>query len=396
MRQFTVYDDMPITDPDNDLLSMKARARGLAHYLHNVEPPFTIAVYGKWGEGKTTFVNLTRHFLEQKAPPEEVKFIEFTALPYATSDELWRALIIRIAKKLYDVEDDQEDEETSQGQGQESGLLPAIASFLKADAIPLRMAPEPQDPLADYKELLARLARTPHGSVSKNAQQRLQIDHEQALLAIANAAARSLSSMSPLVVGIRELLGLQKEIDLSELFQTRRNESTQKSIESLNEFIDIFKERFNEKASGKKVFVFVDDLDRCFPDVALDILEAIKVLLREVKAVFVVAADEALIGKGLRLRFKDLPEESIDFAQRGKEYFEKIIQFSVRVPVRSRQMTHAYVAAQFPHWMPVTDILQTVIGNNPRRLKQYSNSLSYQYVVYHDQQLLGETEEGEP
>ena len=95
--------DRPIEDPDRDLLGMKPYAEKLAELLRDVTPPFTVAIHGEWGEGKTSFVKLLRHYLEAQATGAgkvKPKFIELSAWQYNTSDELWRALIITIAKAL--------------------------------------------------------------------------------------------------------------------------------------------------------------------------------------------------------------------------------------------------------------------------------------------------------
>ena len=65
----------------------------------------------------------------------------------------------------------------------------------------------------------------------------------------------------------------------------------------------------------------------------------------------------------------------------GEQYLEKFIQLAVRVPPRTTEQTHSFISAQFPRWMPTTDVISTAIGNNPRRLKQYTNLLSLTHLV---------------
>src|SRR5215213_8096410 len=112
-----------------------------------------------------------------------------------------------------------------------------------------------------------------------------------------------------------------------------------------------------------------------------------KIFFDKIPCIFIVAADENLIGQGLRLRFKELldarDENKMEqlVAQKGKEYFEKIIQFPIRVPPRTTDQGHGFISAQFPQWAPATDIIQAALGINPRRLIQYCNLLSYKYEV---------------
>lgn len=515
MSKFQVF-DRPIGHPDNDLFGMSAYAEKLAGFIKNVEPPFTIGIYGEWGDGKTSFVRLLEHFLANPAldqmdesaallepgdfddaagladklkggkdplstylremlqqdtrallekydagtPPEplqtallgdlnrllrgellhngqrfahvtltkdlqeriekqpggaelvrlnrdllrqayplevasgRLKFITFSAWPHTTSDAVWRALILKIARDLYGIND-------SAAAAPEAtpppptGLGSRLAAALRRDALVLRRPAPVPEPDAEYKALLARLDRSAYGTISKNKEEQLQVNEEAALMAIVKAGVTALGSLSPLVAAVRGLVGWDASIDLSEALHREKNAAAREVIESVQEFKRAFTELFARRASGKRVFVFIDDLDRCLPDVALDLLEAIKIFFEEVRCIFVVAADENLIGQGLRLRFKELlgtgRQQEVEslFAQKGKEYFEKIIQFPIRVPPRNSTQAHNFISAQFPKWTPATDIIQTAIGGNPRRLIQYCNLLSYKYAV-HQMQLAAE------
>ena len=157
--------------------------------------------------------------------------------------------------------------------------------------------------------------------------------------------------------------------------------------------------------------MFVDDLDRCMPDVALDLLEAIKIILDEFRCVFLLAADEELISEGLRHRYGVAPKDRITPSApdgevnevapsirvrpaerilrpgarllrcKGREYFEKIIQLRVPIPALSPEQTSHYITTQFPDWAPAIDIIQLAVDDNPRRIKQHCNWLSYKHSV---------------
>ena len=268
-----------------------------------------------------------------------------------------------------------------------SGIWDFLKVFLTSDAFTLQKEVLPPDPLAEYKDIMSRLDKSGYGSISKSKEQQVKVNQDVALLSVVNAAISALGTISPLVAGLRSLMGIEPKVNLSELLHAEKNVATRDIIESIQEFKQIFREIFEDRAKDKKVFVFVDDLDRCLPDVALDILEAIKMFLDEIGCFFIVAADENLIGQGLKLRYQELIKSTDDtyvqtfFTQKGQEYFEKIIQFAIRVPPRTLQQTHTFISAQFPMWMPATDIIQTTIGNNPRRLKQYCNLLTYKHMV---------------
>ena len=112
-------------------------------------------------------------------------------------------------------------------------------------------------------------------------------------------------------------------------------------------------------------------------------MESIRIALSECDCVYILAVDERLISQGLRLRYRELFENEADaeIASKGQEYLEKIIQFRTRVPHRTPEQTQRLIAAEFPHWTPAGDIIQSIVGNNPRRVKQYCQRLTFQNVV---------------
>src|SRR5688572_9100398 len=97
--------DEPLVEPEGDLLDMDRHAKVLADYIkQDRKLPFTVGIFGEWGEGKTTMVNFVKRHLTPRLPPGEegppppFNFVEFSAWPYTTSEKLWRALILEIAK----------------------------------------------------------------------------------------------------------------------------------------------------------------------------------------------------------------------------------------------------------------------------------------------------------
>lgn len=386
MSRFQVFDS-PVIDRNYDLFNVVAYAEKLAGFIESVNPPFTIGIYGEWGDGKTSFVRLLEHFVTNTPDKDKIKFISFSAWPHTTSDALWRALIIKIARDLYGVPDDEKKDDTTVTDAGAGGLLPLIRNFLQSDAITLSTARRELDSREQFNDLVSRLDSTVYGSISRNQEHQLQVNHEVAVAALVKTAVAALGTISPLVAGIRALFGIEPKVALSELMHKEKNVATREIIKSVQEFKQVFRTLFDTQAKGKRVFVFVDDLDRCLPDVALDILEAIKIFLDDFGCIFIVAADKNLIGQGLRLRYRELLRGNDDaqiqdfFAQKGQEYFEKIIQFGVGVPPRTAQQTHRFISAQFPIWTPASDIIQAAVGDNPRRLKQYCNLLTYKHTV---------------
>lgn len=91
--------------------------------------------------------------------------------------------------------------------------------------------------------------------------------------------------------------------------------------------------------------VFIDDLDRCLPEKAVEVLELVKTLLNVESFAFVIALDDEVIERGISHRYKDYrfagkkPEMPIT----GFEYLEKIVHLPFRLPQLKREQAVAFL-----------------------------------------------------
>lgn len=85
--------------------------------------------------------------------------------------------------------------------------------------------------------------------------------------------------------------------------------------------------------------VLIDDLDRCLPEVAVKVLENIKNHLSVPSCVYVLGINPAVIHRGIRSKYKDLEIS-------GREYLEKILNYSFEVPTAGRNLLENYGTGQ--------------------------------------------------
>jgi len=116
------------------------------------------------------------------------------------------------------------------------------------------------------------------------------------------------------------------------------------------------------------VWVFVDDLDRCRDEVALEVLETIRQYLGLPRTVLVLAADWEQL-RGIICRARGLsPIEA-------EQYLEKIVQVHWPVPQAREEALKDWVAASVPEGDATSQALQDVaqvLDRNPRRVKQFA------------------------
>jgi hypothetical protein len=395
--------DAPVEEPANDLLGFAEYARGLSRAILEPPNPQTIGIYGVWGEGKTSFVNLIRHELAalfKKDHKNEPIWVTFSTWPYTGADEVWRALMLTIFARVYDV-----DPSLKLGPPPEENGPTTLAEWLRwalgGNAYTLYEPPEPQTP---YDELVEWLGVPAFGTISKAAvlNRQYPFDPETLWPWFVSTVLGATSGVTGLLAG------------LGELFKANSPQQSQSGdrVRELEQKASLTAEdgrRWLERLSVKiksrrtSVFVFVDDLDRGAPDIALDVLDAIRFFFAGVEnCTFIIAADESILGQGLLMRYRegiDLPVNGREsYEQKGREYLDKLVQFSVRVPPSNPQQSHRYIASQAAGWAVATDIIQAAVGANLRRLKQYARILSYGYEVdramgQHDESQAGAEDE---
>lgn len=122
-----------------------------------------------------------------------------------------------------------------------------------------------------------------------------------------------------------------------------------------------------------RLVVFVDDLDRCTPESALAVLEALKLFIGNARCVFVLAMDFDLVAAavGSKLGSHD--------PLNGAAYLEKIVQIPFFLPDVSFETLRVSVgqhvgglAKNEAFW----ELVQIGFGANPRRVKRYINVLN--------------------
>lgn len=134
-----------------------------------------------------------------------------------------------------------------------------------------------------------------------------------------------------------------------------------------------------------KIVVFIDDLDRCLPEKAVELLEGLKVLLDLSGFVFVIGVAREVVEQGVRVRYKDLYSyDAGGVAFLEHDYLDKIIQFPLTLPPPDvdllKSMVEKYLK-DITEAGPYLETIQKSLGTNPRCLKRAINNLSYTFWV---------------
>ena len=164
--------------------------------------------------------------------------------------------------------------------------------------------------------------------------------------------------------------GVGKE-DLEKLVQSRED-----AAESVAELKNAFAAEVHKCLGSdpdKRLVIFVDDLDRLNPNVAVELLEVMKLFMDVKGCVFVLAIDYGVVVQGVRQKFG----QDISLAK-CRSFFDKIIQLPFHMPVESYHL-EKMMKTQLPgieegYVQPLAAFAKHAIGANPRTFKRLCNS----------------------
>lgn len=363
-----VYSDNPLGPDDADTLDRDRMADALATVLGAVdtETPLVVGVFGGWGTGKTS---LMRRLEERLAGGEAARrpCLWFEAWKFARQEQsLWRALILTLIEHLRRqaerLIDDAEPRKAAEAElfALEESLYRSM-TLKERDGYAIRWG----NALPLAADLALRWATAGAADVGAGGGD--------------DAAARQ----GPFA----RFLGLLKGDDAKEamqLIEQHERERYVAEVTSMEQFRAAFARALGlfgigGAADQRRLFVFVDDLDRCLPDDAVAALEAIKLFLDLPGCVFVLGMDREVVEPGIKARYKPFIEEG-GAAFDPAAYLDKIIQIPFTLPPLGQPQLARYLDAleARDEQRIVThtrDLIELVVPGNPRTLKRILNLL---------------------
>ena len=129
----------------------------------------------------------------------------------------------------------------------------------------------------------------------------------------------------------------------------------------------------------KRIVIIIDDLDRCFPDKTIELLENIKLVLSQQGFIFVLGVSRYVIEGYLKYRYEELYGlKNFD----GRSYFDKIVQLPFYIPPhdsRMKSFSNSILARldekNRESLEEMLDIIGSACKNNPRSIIRFVNNL---------------------
>jgi len=289
------------SESDQDFLNFTEVADQIATLATSPDLlPISIGVFGTWGTGKSTVLKLVEANLERVENPPVI--IKFDAWLYQGYDDAKAALMEVVAERLLAEAKDNES------------LLDKAKSFASR---------------INYFRALGMAADVGVG---------MALGVPPGLLTRAGTAIGALVSgkLDTATVDGVKADGKQVSETWSKLIKPEEAKTPPKEIAAFRkEFAGLLKDL------KRPLVLFIDNLDRCLPDVAIGTLEAIRLFLFIEGTAFVIAADEDMIRHSVAKHFSD-PN-----ARHVHDYLDKVIQVPMRVPQVGAEDVRAYMYSLF-------------------------------------------------
>lgn len=244
------FADIPDDDPwKNDKLERKAVAEHLTPVLASIRQPFVVSLHSPYGTGKSYFLKAWKTDLDEKGFHTAL----FNAWETDFTQDPLSAFMSSINRQLV-------KEQTGVAAEKFEELKKGASRFFRKQAAPL---------LAQ-----ALLRKAVGDELAKEFKESFALD-EEALAGLAGALAT-------------EALEGQEQAEQSMADFKSGLEEVVESLVGNEEDID-----------KKKVIIFVDELDRCRPTYAIEVLECIKHFFSVPGLVFVIAIDDAQLRRAI-------------------------------------------------------------------------------------------------
>lgn len=348
--------DKPIEKEEEDFLS-RARFSGfLGKSLLNwkEKESLVIAIYGEWGSGKSSVINLAVEAINKTGESDKPTIINFNPWLFSEQNNLCEQFFSEISKELDNRRDNKRDKE--------------IAKKLRLYASLLNLAPERKLLRGLFSKMALGLGLL--GITASQIIQWLNIPYVW--------IKYSLFIGGFLLI----LIDIFKDYlnKIAELFEKRAEAGKKSVLEVKQEIIEELRKR------DKKLVIILDDIDRLDNREIKHIFGLIRVNADFPNTVYILAFDRKIIEKNL--------EEQKGVS--GKDYLNKIVQVGFDVPFAKFNKIESFLFGQLdrvlgilpesaqrffgqdkPYWLNIYHSGFKDLFKNIRDVKRYISSLEF-------------------
>lgn len=357
--------DRPIDTKNEDSLGRTRFSKDLGKSIAswNEKESLVIALYGKWGSGKSSAINLMKEEISDSHLKDRITVIEFNPWFFSDLHNLTNHFFNELAKEIELKLDSDKDK--------------GIARKLRQYSQILNFSPNKSLLIDLQSKILLGLGIA--GISSSQIIQWLGISQ-----GLVNWILFGLGFVSLLIEFFKGTLS-----NVSEFFEQRSREKTIIELKG-----EIRKELLTRE---KKLLIVIDDIDRLNQQEIREIFRLVRINADFPNTVYLLSFDRSIIEKNL--------EEQAGVS--GKEYLEKIVQVNFDIPVAPStkiakllfaeldrildnlpKVAKGYFDNNNPHWTNVYHSGYKNFFQNIRDVKRYSSSLEFNLSLMNQEEIL--------
>ncbi|MGD8890748.1 MAG: P-loop NTPase fold protein [Desulfobacterales bacterium] len=380
-----------------DALNFKPTVRGLVSFLKNkdTEPPLAMAVNGRWGQGKTSFMQMVESKLRDEGYFPQLRFGQtrfattwFNPWKFSEPDKVWASFVDVITRCIRS----------------NLGWLSRIEfEFLRFYlnlkkrfniAVTIRLLI-----LVAIGYLIYWLVTDSNLAKVTNA---VLLDilksnevSDETIIAVQQLPYKALLQVVGALFIVYQLyFKVVQKFNLGLLEYLRETDFSDK-IGTLAEF-DVEMEKLNACIpKNLKIVIFIDDLDRCKPGVLLEIIQALQLLHVSERCIFILGLDLEIVSSSIEEGIPELsksvgPVDGNYQHGRGYQFLEKIIHTRINVPYYSSDEIETFIAAAIgkkpdktlsdASSPPAAEVPEGIVKDSPeveRIIKEYGKKYLY-------------------
>jgi hypothetical protein len=316
-----------------DFLSRTEHAQGLSKFISSKKTlsPLTIGIFGKWGEGKSSFLNLISDELEKinvnrkndkniQSGYNKTHIVRFDASEYDDQDRIWYSMLSQLFAKY-----EEERKFTSKIRYGYGMLIKTFKENMSSFAINLII-------IITFSlwVYFNSKGKTVMELLSDNSYLTNIIGIISTIAVASNIIIPSLKKVKFLTKPLSEKVMTQlKYPDYKDLLGTR-----EKVKESLDMLVNVW-----VKNSGDKIVIMVDELDRCSRKTIVEFFDALQLFLPVKSLIYVISINQEAISFALASNNTHFFEQEVisnkEKLEFGKEYLEKYITVPYHLPTET-------------------------------------------------------------
>ncbi|MEW9181125.1 P-loop NTPase fold protein [Bacillus mycoides] len=376
--------DTALNNKEDDAFHHHDYVKNIKKLIDEHNPPFNIALIGKWGVGKSSIINLLKKEIYNKS---EYKIQEINAWKYE-NDSLKKAFLKNLWKTL---NEDQTDNIWKQFGDNFRQYFMNVNVNDKTNSI--------KGFIKEILPVLAVLGFIFLASSSLFALVFLFWDIINAIFTENTFQENIMESFKdfkkniwvPLI--ITPLYKMVGDFTKSSIQQKTADIKVIKPIETADEYEELFKEeikKYKEKHPDfRKLIVIVDDLDRLSPKKVVAALDAIKAFVDVDECIFIVTCDENILIRALEKEKLNKSAEYID----GELFLDKLFHFRMPLPpiIESDMKQYASELAKQEapglielceeNFEEIVDIVIHADVSTPRQVKKLLNTFTNNLLI---------------